>query len=204
LLIFAGNQAEMSLNQLRSFTNLTLTWDANTGKINASGEAKNNVDRMLLNIINNQKITVNITATDGDIRNPKGGGAFWGNKVSFYDNDNSTNQSFNPFMKLLNVKGVSTDQRVNPVTNYIFDTFGVRGQTIFHEITESFNGGLLSMIFGKSALPAERGNSTYKTIYEPAHESAYPQPLPEKRGDFERRMKIIDDIKYYLDKYKVW
>ena len=185
-IVIAGNQADISLQQLQSFTNLTLTKNDN-GMISIIGDIPsklNSRDQWLMSIINDKKITVNITATDADIQN-RYGGAFWGNKVNFDADGNAIS--------------VSTDQRVNPLKNYILDSFGERGQTIFHEITESFLGGKYSMIFGKSALPAVQGNSTYNTIADPAHRDAYPQPTEDK-AKIEQRMKAIDAIKNFINK----
>jgi len=206
ILVIAGNQANLSFNQLQSFTNLSLTRNDN-GMISITGDIPsklNSRDQWLMSICNNQKITVNITATDGNIGNSDGG-AFWGNTVSFYNEGNSTGQVDNPLMHYLNVKGVSTNQKVNPIKNYILDSFGERGQTIFHEITESFLGGVYSMIFGKSALKAERGNETYNTIADPAHNNAYPHPILDEKQikDFDRLKQTVDKIKELYNN-KIW
>jgi len=191
--VIKGNQSDISLRQLNSISNLALVRDPETGRITATADPLNKIDHQILKMINDQKITVNLTATDGDIGNPDGG-AFWGNRL-LYDADGR-------------VTGVSTDQRVNPISNYLLDKLydAKMGTTVLHEITESYLGGVLSMFYKTAAGKAIPETTTHKYIYKPAHESAYPQPNTEadKGARFINTKNAIDDLKYFNDKYKMW
>jgi len=189
--VIKGNQSDMSLRQLNSISNLALVRDPETGRITATADPLNIIDHQILKIINDQKITVNLTATDGDIGSLDGGGAFWGNRL-LYDADGR-------------VTGVSTDQRVNPLKNALLDyLYGRTGQTVLHEITESYLGGVLSMFYKTAAGKAIEGTKTHKYIYTPAHENAYPQPYgKENEQEYLNIMKAIDDVKDFKEKYRI-
>ena len=194
ILVIIGNQADISLRQLNSISKLALVRDPETGRITPTADPLNKIDHQILKILNDPKITVNLTATDGDIQSPLGG-AFWGNRL-LRDADG-------------NVIGASTDQRVNPLKNYLLDYMydAKIGTTVLHEITESYLGGVLSMFIKTDAGRAIRGTSTHKYIYEPAHNSAYPLPakFEEDEGrQFLKIMRAIEDLKYFNEKYKIW
>jgi RHS repeat-associated protein len=193
LLVIVGNQADISFRQLNSISNLALVRDVETGRITATAAPQNANDRRLLEIINNRNITVNLTATDGDIGNPDGG-AFWGNRLLYNANGK--------------VIGVSTDQRVNPLTNYLLDyAYGAKiGTTVLHEITESYLGGVLSKFFEKAAGKAIEGTTTHKYIYKPAHDNATPLPNfdEDKGAKFINLINAIEDIKNFNEIFKIW
>ena len=192
--VIAGNQADISLRQLNSISNLALVRDPETGRITATADPLNKIDHQILKIINDQKITVNLTATDGDIGNPFGG-AFWGNRL-LRDADGR-------------VTGVSTDQRVNPISNYLLDKLydAKMGTTVLHELTESYLGGVLSMFYQTAAGKAIPGTKSHKFIYEPAHNSATPLPAKFEEDEgvkFKNVMRNIDDFNNVIEKYKKW
>jgi len=100
------------------------------------------------------------------------GGAFMGNKVLERTETEIVNNK--PFeteeVPLENY--VIANQQVNPDVLEGLDYFcGKPGVFIKHEVTESYVGAKISQETGISALPAIKGNSTYSTIYEPAHGS---------------------------------
>ena len=200
-LVIAGNKANWSFRQLQKFSNLTLSRDKETGIVSATlkndkrlyqrnpytGERqlRNEVDRRLMEVINNRQITVKITATNDDrsVRN-EAGGAFWGNKFTSFD-------------EYGNGLTIETDQKVNPYRNFILDSFGDlgEGQSLFHELDESYNSALISMRECKEAEPAIKkdGESVSSNpIYREAHSVAAEQP-PYNKYEFNHRMRIFEE-----------
>ena len=196
--------AQMSFRQLQAISNLSLTRNAETGMISASvnmdltdtyrinrfGDAipTSRNDRKLMKIINDANIAVNVTSTyDNKYIGNDEGGAFWGNDFTAYNSD-TKDPSY-----------ISTDQRVNPFLNKVLDTFGRKGegQTLLHEITESYKGGKISLRKGTKAYPASRKYPTYYTIFEPAHNRATKQPPIKLYKNFydKRDAMLLDEFR---------
>jgi hypothetical protein len=125
--------------------------------------------QMVLDAVNSKDVTVNINATNSDKAdgNIMCGGAFMGNQ--FKENG-----------------GVNTFQTVNPNDlKKIDDFYGTPGQTSIHELTESYQGGLISLKTGEAAKPAIY--NVPNPIYEQAHNAATPQPFSKiDKYEFDR------------------
>jgi hypothetical protein len=154
---------------------LTLTKD-NNGKLSyttnkdASGNNLNlNADaQQLVNAIDDHSVNVevksSINASETSTGNLMVGGAFMGNTV--------TNQTaVNPSGQTVPV--VNAKQEINPAVLKKADAvFGTPGKTTLHEVTEAYQGAIISQKSGVSAGVGSQINQTYLT----AHNNAVPQP----------------------------
>jgi len=80
--IIKGKEAEKATEQLNASTSLEITRDQKTGKLSATGEAETEHDQQLLDAIQDEKITVEINATNKNKQNGKFifGDSFQGSK----------------------------------------------------------------------------------------------------------------------------
>lgn len=185
--------SKSATNQLQTSTSLTLSRDDKTGKLSATGEAKNSYDKLLLEAINNSSINVNINAKNSDVGL---GGQFWGNTVVSTTEDINFVTSNKPLTETnvqYNKTIVNTNQLVIPSKLKAYDFFGgTPGQSMLHEVTESYIGGLISLKTGVSAEPAY--HDIYNPIYENAHNNASPQPLI-KAVSYDSFLKIQNAVR---------
>jgi len=139
--ILNGSERQKAFKELQASVQgkLDLTMDDKTGKVSSTEVAgvKQTADsKQLENAIGDHSITVNVNATD-DTKNIVGGG-FGGNTVTVSPSGEKNT--------------VSTQQEVNPtVLGKIDDYFGKPGSGILHEVTESYQGGLISQASGVSS-----------------------------------------------------
>ncbi len=107
-----GESSKEFVEQLNSSSSLSITRDSETGKLSATGEAKNEADKELLAAITDTNITVEVNAVDGfrtENDTPFIGGSFDGSKVKD-DGTVSANQTANP--KVLNqIDGLSGSKK---------------------------------------------------------------------------------------------
>jgi hypothetical protein len=133
----------------------------NNGKVsyqqNGTGSLSGNAAE-LAKVVDDHSVTVNVTAEDtsktssGDLYI---GGAFMGNTVNATTNEVSATQEINP-----NVLGKLADANIKP------------GEGVLHEVTEGYEGALISQKSGVSSPAANVAGS----VYESAHANATPQP----------------------------
>jgi RHS repeat-associated protein len=96
-----GSESKKALKQLNKSTSLNITRDKKTGKLSATGEAKTDADKELLNAINDDGINVVINATDKNFVKQNGedkvliGGSFGGSKIE-EDGTVTAFQTINP------------------------------------------------------------------------------------------------------------
>lgn len=167
--IIRGAEAQRAFQNLQASvkSSLTLSMDKN-GKIgytrNKQGSGNltlNSSAQQLMDAIDDHSVTVNVDASSSKTA-PGGevfvGGVFLGNKVSSGANGKTT---------------VDAQQQINPgVLESIDDYFGKPGVSTLHEITEAYQGAVLSQFV---KLPS--GNSSeFGTVYQNAHRAATPQP----------------------------
>jgi len=175
-LFINGESAETAKNQLQQSTNLTLTRDNETGKISATGEAKSQNDKKLLEVINSTDVAVNVTANPTNEISTgiysKVGGAFMGNEISSATMTLvAGTKPYNPIE--MEITTVKTQQVVNPTVLDQIDTYyNEPGASILHEVTESFEGGKISKRAGVSS----PNSGEVGTVYKKAHDAATPQP----------------------------
>lgn len=176
------NASNEAFKQLQSSTSLILSKDKEGKVIIEGGKAKYYRDKLLMKAINDKSIIVNVNAIDGDSGDQTIGGSFMGNEII-----ETTICLFasKPFSELLSssIQTVNTFQTVDPFETAILDDLGFlykkdgekayRGQTMMHEVTESYIGGLNALKTGKPA-----GNATIsKQEYDEAHKAATLQPV---------------------------
>ena len=125
-----GDDVAAALEQLQNQTTLVLSLDEH-GKLRYSGEAKSDIDKMIVDAINDEDISVNIISTKSNIVGSENGGAYGGNS---YENGS-----------------VCTDQYVCPSMLAAFDESvgdSKPGLTMVHELAESYYGGALALEYG--------------------------------------------------------
>jgi hypothetical protein len=136
--------------------NVTYTKASNA---NLSPEAQE-----IANAIDDHSIVVQVMAEDTKItsnKQPYIGGAMMGNTVTS-DVDPKTGKNI-----------VKANQEINPkVLSTYANANGKSGYGILHEISEAYQGGLLSQASGISSPAANQPGS----VYQQAHDNAIPQP----------------------------
>ncbi len=161
--VLKGKEAQAAFAELQASVkkDLTLTMDSN-GKVSytQNGTGKISKDsQQLVNSIDDHSVIVNVNAentTTTKSGNLYIGGAFSGNTVTTGTNGNT----------------VVAEQEVNPsVLSTISTAHGKLGADMLHEVTEAYQGGLISQKSGKSS-PASNDPSS---IYPKAHNRATPQ-----------------------------
>ena len=138
-----GDDAPAALEQLQNQTSLVLSLDKH-GKLCYSGKAESDIDKMIVDAINDEDISVNIVSTKSNIVRSVYGGAYGGNTYE----DGS----------------VCTDQYVCPSMLADFDKSvgdSKPGLTMIHELAESYYGGALALDYGQGSAFGEGEWSTY-------------------------------------------
>jgi len=169
-----GANADDYTNQLNAASSLTITRNAETGKLSATGEAKTADDKKLLEAINSTDVVSTITA-DNSMKEVNGGvmigGAFGGNTL---ENETTTiNRRFEDAVGEIKLEITQTvakaKQYVNPeVLGNLDKANGNNGQAALHEALESYTGGLISLKNGTSS-PA---SNVAGSVYTEAHKKA--------------------------------
>lgn len=162
--VITGNQSQEALNDLQASvqSELTLSMDAN-GKVTYTQTSNGTLSsdaQQLVNAIDDSSIVINVVANDTETTSSGNffvGGAFMGNTVTQGQNGNT----------------VSAVQEINPE---VLATFGNAnkspGKGTLHEVTEGYQGALVSQQSGISSPRADQPGSVYNT----AHANAVPQP----------------------------
>lgn len=192
-----GTAADDATEQLQSgMKNITIIRDENTGKLSYTGTAKTKKEKEFVNAVDSKDVTVNVKAENssrfthnGEDLNTRGG-SFLGNEVCF-DEDGKLH--------------VEAFQYVNPSALKNDFSGGKRGKTMFHELSESYQGGLISLRRGESSPMAGKLGS----VFEIAHELALPQGF-YKGGMFQSQSakpatmgELLDRANSYLQSNKV-
>jgi RHS repeat-associated protein len=161
--IIKGAEKQAAFNELQASVKgqLTLSMDAN-GKVSYTQDGTGKLSKdaqQLTNAINDNSVVVNINAentTTTQSGNLYIGGAFSGNTVTKGANGNT----------------VVAEQEVNPgVLNKVSAAHGKPGADILHEVTEAYQGGLISQKNGVSS-PA---SNQLGSVYQKAHNRATSQ-----------------------------
>lgn len=124
--IIKGNYAKDAFKQLKSATNLNLKMDSN-GKVTASGKAKTDADKKLLEATTDSSVIVELNTTNSNYHNN-------GNWIVAGTFDGST----------INQDGtVTANQTANTTQSKEVDEFygSDIGVTVLHEVLEAFIGG---------------------------------------------------------------
>ena len=158
-----GTAADDATEQLQSgMKNITVIRDENTGKLSYTGTAKTKKEKEFVNAVDSKDVTVNIQAQNEEVFEFRGnkygttGGSFLGNEIS------------------KDVEGnlhINTYQAVNPDALKNNFSGGNKGKSMFHELSESYQGGLISLGKGVSSPMAGETGS----VYPFAHFNALPQ-----------------------------
>ena len=164
--IIKGSESQAAFNELQASVQgqLNLSMDAN-GKVTytQSGDGKLSKDaQQLANAIDNSSIVVNVnaenttTTSSGDLYI---GGAFAGNTVTKGEGGNT----------------VVAEQEVNPgVLGKMSTAHGKPGADMLHEVTEAYQGALISQKKGVSSPASNQKGS----VYNEAHQKATRQSGP--------------------------
>lgn len=158
--IIKGAEAQKAFAELQASVKgqLTLSMDAN-GKVSSTQDGTGKLSKnaqQLTNAINDNSVVVNVNAentTTTQSGNLYIGGAFSGNTVTKGTNGNT----------------VVAEQEVNPgVLNAMSTAHGKPGADILHEVTEAYQGGLMSQKSGVSSPNSSQPSS----VYQKAHNRA--------------------------------
>lgn len=151
----------------------------------------NKCTKRLIKIIDNCSITVNISTTDKKETSTGNlfiGGAFMGNNVELDDFGNVTN--------------TNAYQEVNPQVLNEADKYSSEGTFMMHELTEAYEGAILSAKKKKSSPNSKDKNSVYKK----AHNKATTQPsvyqrLFDKDGAETSYIEEAQKVEWYVKPY---
>ncbi|MDV7698624.1 RHS repeat-associated core domain-containing protein [Chryseobacterium soli] len=166
-----GIESDMALKEMQKAvgSDITLSRDSKTGNVtyiqNTKGSLSGNAAKVA-KIINDKTVTVELKSENTVDTSTGGkyvGGAFMGNTILPSGNVEAV-QEVNP-----NVLGILSDANVKP------------GEGILYEVTEGYEGALISKASGTSS--PDSSNPT--SIYPQAHAAAHPQPgiVTEKAED---------------------
>ncbi|SFT59111.1 RHS repeat-associated core domain-containing protein [Chryseobacterium formosense] len=182
--IITGRAADAALNELQKAVSseLTLTKD-NNGKVsykqnNSSGKLSADAQQ-LVNAIDDHSVNVNVKAENTKITEAENlyiGGAFSGNKTrNLLSRDGSSMSAI-----------TETEQEVNPkVLGAMSDYFGKPGTDMLHEVTESYQGGIIARKLGHNAgPPSEMDGDNPFSVYNRAHYGATPQTTDGVQANF--------------------
>ncbi|UOU97976.1 RHS repeat-associated core domain-containing protein [Chryseobacterium daecheongense] len=173
--IITGGAADAALKELQKAVNseLTLSKDS-SGKISYTQndpKAKLSSDaQQLVDAINDHSVKVNMKAENTkktEANHTYIGGTFSGNTTRYLLNRDGSSIS----------AVTETKQEINPsVLGAMSDYFGKPGADVLHELTESYQGALISRILGIDAgIATQAENDNPFSIYNGAHNSATPQ-----------------------------
>ena len=155
--IITGEKSKEAFKQLKSSTNLKLKMDDN-GKVTASGNAKTDADKKLLEATTDPSVTVKVNATSSNFTD-KGnwfvGGAFGGSTVEA-DGKVTANQTVNP-------------EQTQKIDNF-YET--AEGSSILHEVIEAFIGGKESPGIGAPTFDDVNNKTPTGVGYVSAHDKA--------------------------------
>jgi hypothetical protein len=164
--IIKGSEKQEAFNELQASvqSELTLSMDDN-GKVsytrNGGGEISKDAQQ-LANAIDDNSIVVNVNAENTKFTKSDNlyiGGAFSGNTVTVGEGGNT----------------VVAEQEVNPgVLHKMSTEYNKPGADMLHEVTEAYQGALISQTTGNSA---GNGNQSPE-VYKAAHNAATPQSGP--------------------------
>jgi len=159
----SGTEQQKAFQETQAYVSkeLALTLN-NNGTITANQISTGNLSanaQQLIDAINSGTITVNIVTVSGST-NSNGnlivGGAFEGNVVTVTPNG----------------KIVTATQTINPnVLAKMSNAHGLQGQDVVHEITEAYQGAIISQQLGVSSPASNQQGS----VYPQAHNNAVPQ-----------------------------
>lgn len=118
---------------------LTFSLDETTGKVSCLGKPKTRQEKMMQSIVNSSDVTVNLIVQDHNKHRNGGkifGGSFDGNKFS-----NEKRNHVNAYQTI----NVNTSAKYDKLCN-------APGRMIWHELTESYKGGLNTLSSGVEAV----------------------------------------------------
>lgn len=187
--IITGPEAARATQELDKSSSLTITRNAQTGELSASGKARGRADRKLLAAINDQSITVELQTTtngtynsaDGTKNIPLMPGGYEGSTVD-------PNTGHVDALQLINM---------NSATNIATAIGEQTGETVRHEINESY--------IGANQDPGGNYNSGYRNAHNAAARLDRVSSNLEFNQDKSRRMmqarqigatKWVDIVKY--------
>lgn len=164
--VITGAQSQQALQELQKSVQgqLNLAMDQN-GKVSytqvGTGTLSNDAQQ-LVNAVNDHSITVNVAATSNTVTSTGNlyiGGAFMGNTVTTSSTGNT----------------VSANQEINPgVLGTMSTYYNKPGADTLHEVTEAYQGAVMSQTSGVSSGMGGQANS----VYPQAHNAATPQSGP--------------------------
>jgi RHS repeat-associated protein len=153
----------------------------NENYVMADGKAPLNAEsKQLMAAIDDHSVTVNVTATDS--KNTSTGvalvgGAFMGNELTA------------PFP----VSSIKANQEINPnVLATADDYYGSSGSLTLHEVTEAYQGALITQKTGTIPGPATLADAADpNSVYSRAHKAATPQNMVVTQTMYDSKGNVI-------------
>ena len=184
--------ANEAFKQLQASTNLILKRDESGCVTIDGGEVRNENDMLLQKAINDENVTVTVNAINGTSDDYVMGGSFMGNEVVDKVIPLFASKPYEVIAYLL-TRHVFTKQTVDPYETAILDDIGYlryipgisetkafKGQTMLHEVTESYCGGIDALFSGVSAGNAIVSPNAYKSAHNAA---TYPPDIMMEQSD---------------------
>lgn len=183
--ILKGTQSQGAFNQLQSAVSSELTLSMNDdGKLSYTQNDPSSTlsadAQQLVNAIDDNSIFITVTA-ENTFQTSEGGlligGAFMGNEVVQHENLNA----------------VFANQEINPTTLATIDgENGTPGSLVLHEVTEAYQGALITQQSGESVGPATNADvNNPQSVYSRAHNSATPQSMIINENVYDARGNLI-------------
>jgi RHS repeat-associated protein len=160
-----GDAADEATGYLNT-DNIKITRNSETGELSYEGKATNKREKLLIKAIDDEKVFVNLTANKSDeipnTNGERGVGSFLGNKLNSDENGNPIS--------------VNTEQFVSmDALNKYFNPKQIK-KVMYHEIIESYFGGLISLETGEEAL-SNVVKDNDRDIYNEAHRKSPYAPM---------------------------
>ncbi len=176
--IINGDQAEEATKQLQQSTSLTISRDAKTGLISATGEAKTDADKKLQQAITDKNTTVSINASSDNFTKDGvaiAGGIFLGNSIMAGGQNDGK---------------VLAQQQVNPDMLTVVDkiTSSEPGVSMLHEVLEAFIGGNK---YPNSPAALSSNTDEENANFVKAHDEAIIIDPRKKEASLELRGRVI-------------
>ena len=160
-----GDAADEATGYLNT-DNIKITRNSETGELSYEGKATNKREKLLIKAIDDEKVFVNLTANKSDeIPNTNGEhgvGSFLGNKLNSDENGNPISVNTEQFVSMDALKKYFNPKQIKKV--------------MYHEIIESYFGGLISLETGEEAL-SNAVNNNDRDLYNEAHRKSTYAPM---------------------------
>jgi RHS repeat-associated protein len=162
-----GPQAEKAKEELDKSSSLKISRDFETGKISATGEAKTDADKILLEAIQSESVVVNLETKSESTYDSKDGSKGWPLLPGGFEGS-----------EVVDGKTVATQYLNFGATENVASIVGeATGETVAHEINESYIGG------------RDHPGGDYSSAYQQSHTKAASADRVKANIEFNKNTK---------------